>query len=333
MKLFNPSDRSKVKIEGKIFQVEDAIEYITLADSFVKNKIGVGHGEGKLYIGQTGRPEEFFGDFNSADCFLMKQDFLSFLNDAKDEYINPQQDYVKKEEMQSIFLSNYAKVMSLTKTILHFQIYRVNVAPPRVYINSNSKFFTLIREIGLPNISYLSILKLKNILNDKISFYFRIFIDYKADILHYSSPEEKRQIENIENSVLPKRKKQILTTARIGQGEYRTNVLEECPYCPFTMVNDERLLIASHIKPWAASNDDEKIDPKNGFALTPTFDRLFDQGFISFEDDKTLLVSPWLSPMNQKRLGIYSGKLIDKLPLDEKRKKYLLYHRKNIFKS
>lgn len=34
--------------------------------------------------------------------------------------------------------------------------------------------------------------------------------------------------------------------------------------------------------------------------FTPTYDRLFDRWFISFEDDKTMIVSPWISPMNQK---------------------------------
>ncbi len=99
------------------------------------------------------------------------------------------------------------------------------------------------------------------------------------------------------------------------------------------MVNDERLLIASHIKPWSKSNDKEKIDPKNGFMFTPTFDKLFDKGFITFDENKTLFVSPWLSPMNQKRLGIYDGKEIPKLPLDDKRKLYLCYHREHIFKE
>ena len=102
-------------------------------------------------------------------------------------------------------------------------------------------------------------------------------------------------------------------------------------YCPFTMVNDERLLIASHIKPWVVSNDKEKVDPKNGFALTPTYDKLFDRGFITFGDDKKLSVSPWINPMNQKRLNIYNGMLLPKLQLDEKRSKYLIYHRENVF--
>lgn len=46
-----------------------------------------------------------------------------------------------------------------------------------------------------------------------------------------------------------------------------------------------------------------------------------------------MMVSPWLSPMNQKRLGIYDGKKIEQLPLDEKRNIYLKYHREVIFKA
>src|SRR5699024_4282923 len=128
-------------------------------------------------------------------------------------------------------------------------------------------------------------------------------------------------------------KKQEIIKARVGQGKYRQKLLEECPYCPFTLVTDERLLIASHIKPWSKANNKEKTDPKNGIMLTPTYDRLFDRGFISFDDNKRLMVSPWISPLNQRRLGIFNGKVIDKLPLDNKRKKYLKYHRENIFKG
>jgi hypothetical protein len=32
-----------------------------------------------------------------------------------------------------------------------------------------------------------------------------------------------------------------------------------CPFCPITLISDDRLLIASHIKPWVASDDFEKL--------------------------------------------------------------------------
>ena len=169
--------------------------------------------------------------------------------------------------------------------------------------------------------------------NDKTHYYFKVFIDYKPDIIGYQTMEEEQQAEEIGSKAISEKKKQTLINARVGQGEYRNKLLEECPFCPFTMVNDERLLIASHIKPWAKSNDVEKIDPKNGFMFTPTYDKLFDKGFITFNNDKTLIVSPWISPMNQKRLGIFSGKNLPMLPMDEKREVYLKYHREYIFKG
>jgi hypothetical protein len=55
----------------------------------------------------------------------------------------------------------------------------------------------------------------------------------------------------------------------------------------------------------------EKIDPKNGIMFTPTYDKLFDRGFISFDEADLMMVSPWISPMNQKRLNIYNGKKVN----------------------
>ena len=110
-----------------------------------------------------------------------------------------------------------------------------------------------------------------------------------------------------------------LIRARKGQGLYRQRLLEECPFCPISWINDERLLIASHIKPWRDSNDQEKIYPKNGLALAPNYDCLFDNGLMIFEYDKTIVVSPWISPMNQKRLGVYTGMKVPNLPLDSAR--------------
>ncbi len=323
-----------MKINGKEYEIIDTLEYITLADSFIKeNKIGSGHGEAKLYVGnQSEKLYDFFGDFNIS-CFFCKKDFKLFLDDAKQEYETPQQNYIKSIDMKERYLEYINKINDFEEEMLEFDLYRVDVAPPRVYVNAESKYWTFMRIIALPNISYLSVLKLKD-QNKNVKYYFRIFIDYKPDIIGYQMPEEKEQEGIIEQDTsISERKKDTIIRARIGQGEYRNKLLEECPFCPFTMVNDERLLIASHIKPWAKSDTNEKIDPKNGFMLTPTYDKLFDRGFITFDNEKRLIVSPWLSPMNQKRLNIYTGMLLSKLQLDDKRIEYLKYHRENVFKQ
>ena len=327
---------SNIKINSKQFEVVDSIQYITLADSFVKdNKIGNGHGEAKLYVGNVSsdnRIENFFNDFKNVNCFFLKKDFKSFLLDAKSEYFYPQQNYNKKDTMKQRFNILNQEVEKLSDGFLNFKLFRVDVAPPRIYVNANSEYYDFMRRLGLPNISYLSILKIKDF-KGNILFYFRVFIDYRPDIIGYIMPDEKEQEERINNSKISEVTKKNILTARVGQGEYRSKLLLECPFCPFTMVNDERLLIASHIKPWAKSNDDEKIDPKNGFILTPTYDRLFDQGFITFSNEKKIIVSPWITPMNQKRLSIYNGMKIPYIPMDSKREEYLEYHRKNIYKE
>ena len=325
-------EEHKIRIAGETFTILDSLNNITLADSFVKNKIGSGHGEAKLYVGNVGQRYNEFFDNLDREFFFVKEDFDKYLLDAKDEYMNPQQEYVKKKDMPLIHANLLTRLRSYHNGFMRFGVRRVDVLPPRVYLNSQSEYYDLMRAVGIPNISYLSIMKVRS-QNGKIYYYCRIFIDYKSDIVKYESPLEIQEEEKIQHSNLSESKKKNIIEARQGQGEYRRKLIEDCQFCPFTLVNDERLLIASHIKPWVKSTDTEKIDFKNGFALTPTYDRLFDQGYITFTSEKEVTVSPWISPMNQKRLNIYDGMKLPKLQLDEDREKYLEYHREFVYKG
>jgi hypothetical protein len=76
-----------------------------------------------------------------------------------------------------------------------------------------------------------------------------------------------------------------------------------------------RLLIASHIKPWAKSNSQEQLDPHNSFMFTPTFDFLFDRGFMSFTNNKKTILSPFLSKMTYSKLNISDNRIISQLVL------------------
>ena len=53
--------------------------------------------------------------------------------------------------------------------------------------------------------------------------------------------------------------------------------------------------IASHIKPWTKSNDFEKLDGNNRLLLSPHVDKLFDTGYISFEGNDSMIISPRLN--------------------------------------
>ncbi len=321
---------NSLNINGKEYKVINALEYITIPDCFVKspNKLGKGHGEAKLYVGQDNEKiNDFFDDYNRK-CIMKKNDLVDYLNYSENEYMFPEQDYNEKNNMAEIFKHNYEIVSTIGKDILEFNIYKSNTKPPRIYINSYSRPYDLIRQICLPNISYISILKLQG--DNEIIYYFRPFVDYIGKEENSTIIEkEEEKINNLSNKTPGQ--KQELIRARVGQGKYREKLLESCPYCPITLVSDERLLIASHIKPWSKSNDFEKTDPLNGFMFTPTYDKLFDRGFITFEIDGTMIVSPWISPMNQKRLNIYTGKKVN-LPVSGK-EEYLFYHKECIFKG
>ena len=315
------------------YKVVDTKEKITIADSFVvrQNKIGGGNGEAKLYIGQdVQETRSFFGNNGFAiPCFLIKSDLQKYLEETKVEYLKPEQPYINKENLPNLWNERKKKIDSLPERIDFEVVEQTQIAGPRVYINSTDQAYKIIRELSLPNITFISVVKLLDE-NGKLNYYFRLFADYFGEAEHpYTIEKEQDQIEE---TIDDKLERTQLYRARIGQGEYRRNLLALCPFCPITLVSDDRLLIASHIKPWVASNDIEKIDSLNGFMLTPTFDRLFDRGFLSFTNDKKTILSPFLSNMTYSKLGISDNRIISHLPISG-REQYLDYHRREILKK
>lgn len=127
--------------------------------------------------------------------------------------------------------------------------------------------------------------------------------------------------------------KQALILARRGQGKFRAEVMKINDKCPFTMISNDELLVASHIKPWKDSNELEKVDPNNGFMFSPTYDKLFDKGLISFTDEGCLLVSPELDRQSCELLGLTKGKKIKELKITDQCIRFLAYHRKLIFRK
>ncbi len=121
---------------------------------------------------------------------------------------------------------------------------------------------------------------------------------------------------------------------RIGQSYFRAKLLSEMKSCPITGIDDKRLLIASHIKPWIHSNNEERVNTKNGILLSPLFDKLFDKGIglITFTIEKRLLISNKLSKENIARLNISNNQEILDLDING-REEFLVYHRKFIFQG
>ena len=124
--------------------------------------------------------------------------------------------------------------------------------------------------------------------------------------------------------------RKALINARSGQGHYRSELIKREKRCRITGISDKAFLVASHIKPWAISNDKEKLDSNNGLLLTPNLDRAFDRGLISFSSNGKILLSKRLSGAVLKVLGVNSSTHIGALNLAQQ--KYLKFHREKVFK-
>lgn len=178
---------NKITILNVNYEVLESIEGINIADSFVmpQNKIGEGNGEAKLYIGQRGKElRQFWGeDGFSVPCFMVKENLVRYINETRQEHIAPTQEYRKKDTLASIWDNKLQKILSSAE-IIEFIVQDQNqLLGPRVYVNSSSQGYQLIRELCLPVISHIDIFKLKNLDNQNILYYFYIYSDFVNTVL------------------------------------------------------------------------------------------------------------------------------------------------------
>lgn len=122
--------------------------------------------------------------------------------------------------------------------------------------------------------------------------------------------------------------KSALMKARIGQGAFRQKLIAYWSGCAVTRFADSSLLVASHIKPWRASSNVERLDPFNGLLLVPNLDRAFDAGYITFTPEGIVMISPML--VGSEQLGIHRGMSIS---LDPRHAQFLDFHRREVFRA
>lgn len=120
----------------------------------------------------------------------------------------------------------------------------------------------------------------------------------------------------------------VVTKQRINQSVFRKRLLKRFSNrCCLCGVSGEDMLIASHIKPWSASDLDERVDVNNGLLLCPNHDWLFDKGYISFDTNGKIVVSDDLSDVNQMFMNVDRNKILN---MSEQTRKYMKYHSDNI---
>lgn len=365
----------EIKISGTVYEIIDSIQNFRAEDSFIDNKNKLarysGKGESKKHIGtyngeNNKRISSFFNydrwgleysdpnnnqkTFASAKinnavisenrCFFSKENMRRYLEDAKTEYFKQEQNY--HNDISKYYDDRLEKINNLENEKIFFSIYdasdSLSQKQNRGYIRSDDRIWKLWRELVLPGISYLSILKLvsKDNIESEPLFYFRILLDYQfRNFQHPILVSEEDfygiTVENVESQSIKK------PVYRVGADKYRRAVINHMPQCPFTQITDERLLIASHIKPYIVcmrnNEKDQATDHLNGLALSPTYDKLFDQGYITFTDTGELICGTQLSPYTWEQLNINPNAKNKLRIYPEDREFYLEYHRQNVFQD
>jgi hypothetical protein len=143
--------------------------------------------------------------------------------------------------------------------------------------------------------------------------------------------ENRQQQLILERMDISQTTRSALVQARIGQGRFKQNVAEWEHACRITGVSNPTHLIASHIKPWRESVDEERLVAGNGLLLTPSIDHLFDRGFITFDDDGEVILSPIADQSSLQRMGVDTDPPRNVGSFNTDQKHFLQYHREEIF--
>lgn len=90
--------------------------------------------------------------------------------------------------------------------------------------------------------------------------------------------------------------KESSVKVRVGQEYFRRAVINVYDgMCCITGIAEPQLLVASHIKPWAKSDENyERTNPSNGLCLNSLHDRAFDRGLITVDTNYCIIVSKHL---------------------------------------
>jgi len=179
--------------------------------------------------------------------------------------------------------------------------------------------------------------------------YWDEFEDQREELLF----ESERILANLQNQTIEDKYKAIIgdisnmrgkdkireIKTRVNQNIFRTALLNIYEgKCALTGIEQKELLLASHIIPWK-DNIKERLNPRNGICLSALYDKAFDCGLISFNNQYRTILSPRLKEYNTKEYyNLYFGSIEGRelhIPYEEYKPetRFLEYHRDCIFQK
>jgi len=142
---------------------------------------------------------------------------------------------------------------------------------------------------------------------------------------------EEHELQQVQlSSTLDETEREAVVLARRGQGIFKQRVMQIERACRITGVTHEEHLRASHCKPWRDATNEERLNGENGLLLTPTVDHLFDCGFIGFEDNGDVIVSPVAHCESLVRMGLDPRQPRNVGSFVSGQRRFLEFHRENV---
>lgn len=155
----------------------------------------------------------------------------------------------------------------------------------------------------------------------------RILAEFKNEDVENSADLDK------ENLPSEGKERETIVKTRVNQSFFRKTVLASYDNrCCITGIQIPELLIGSHIKPWS-SDQENRMNPRNGLCLNALHDKAFDRGLITIDEDFKIVISEKLEEVDKNFFKVYQG---GKIKLPQKfypEKEFLQYHNDVIFKG
>lgn len=115
-----------------------------------------------------------------------------------------------------------------------------------------------------------------------------------------------------------------LVKTRVSQGSFRRLLFLKHHHCNLCNISTTSVLRASHIKEWANSSREERVDANNGLLLCANHDALFDRHLISFEPNTgNICISASLDTNQRSTLNISESM---KIAMNDRMKTYMQIH-------
>ena len=122
----------------------------------------------------------------------------------------------------------------------------------------------------------------------------------EVDLALVGASEDLRTMEHAYGFDERETSRVVEQRVRLRQHCFASQVLTQyqhrCAFCGLdaSSLRGHRLLVASHVKPWAVSTNRERLDPRNGVAACTIHDSAFDTGLLTIGRDLAIQRAPAL---------------------------------------